>query len=114
MSKQKARRRAEQRAKKRAPKTREGAASPTVGSEASQRPGQRPSQRQGKKKMRSAREQRQRRRLWVVFALWFVANALIWIFTDTWNAKWVGLTITTITVPLVVWLVWDPERRVHL
>lgn len=98
MSKQKARRRAEQRAKKRAPRTREpGAKQPTP-----------------KKKVRSAREQRQRRRLWVVFALWLVANALIWIFTDTWNAKWVGLTITTITVPLVVWLVWDPERRVHL
>jgi hypothetical protein len=115
MSKQKARRRAEQRAKKRAPKTRDGAVSATVGSEANQHGPRKPHQKQGKrKKVRSAREQRQRRRLWVVFALWLVANALIWIFTDTWNARWFGLTITTITVPLIVWLVWDPERRVHL
>ena len=75
--------------------------------EARQKPAQ-------KKKARSAREQRQRRRLWVVFALWVVANALIWIFTDTWNARWFGLTITTIAVPLIVWLVWDPEGRVDL
>jgi Flp pilus assembly protein TadB len=119
MSKQKARRRAEQRAKKRAPKARDGAASTTGGHEANQhdprKPHQKPGQKQGqKKKVRSAREQRKRRRLWVVFALWLVANALIWIFTDTWNARWFGLTITTITVPLIVWLVWDPERRVHL
>ena len=111
MSKQKARRRAEQRAKKRAPRTRDGAAANAVGSETRPRGGQKPGQ---KKKVRSAREQRQRRRLWVVFGLWLAANALIWVFTDTWNARWFGLTITTIAVPLIVWLVWDPERRVHL
>lgn len=115
MSKQKARRRAEERAKKRAPRTRDGAAPNTVGSETdprgAQKPGQKPAQ---KKNVRSAREQRQRRRLWVVLGLWLAANALIWFFTDTWNAVWVGLTITTIAVPLIVWLVWDPERRVHL
>jgi Flp pilus assembly protein TadB len=102
MSKEKARRRAEDRAKKRAPKPR---------GDAAQRPARQPT---SKKRRRTAREERQRRRLWVIAGLWLVANALIWVFTDTWNARWFGLTITTIAVPLIVWLVWDPERRVHL
>ena len=50
----------------------------------------------------------------VIAAVWLLANALIFAFTDTWNAKWVGLTVTTILVPVVVWLVWDPEGRVDL
>jgi hypothetical protein len=50
----------------------------------------------------------------VVAVLWVVANAVIWLFTDTWNARWLGLTITTILVPVIVWLVWDPEGRVDL
>lgn len=102
MSKQKARRRAEERARKRAPRSRSGTEPKT------------PRATTPKKKVRSARQQRQRRRLWSVFGVWVVANALIWVFTDTWNARWFGLTITTILVPLVVWLIWDPERRVHL
>lgn len=102
MSKEKARRRAEERARKRAPKTR---------TDDTPKPARTPAT---KKRRRTAREERQRRRLWAIAGLWLVANALIWMFTDTWNARWFGLTITTITVPLIVWLVWDPERRVHL
>lgn len=100
MSKQRARKRAEERARKRAPKSRDtGApAAPRV----------------KKVRKRTAREQRHRRRIWTIGIVWFVANALIWVFTETWEARWVGLTITTILVPLVVWLVWDPEGRVDL
>lgn len=103
MSKEKARRRAEERARKRAPKTRPAESSA-------------PAQPRPKKKavQRSAREQRRRRRIWLIAGLWIVANALIWVFTDTWNARWFGLTITTILIPLIVWLVWDPEGRVNL
>jgi hypothetical protein len=50
----------------------------------------------------------------VVALLWVVANAAIWLLSDTWNARWLGLTITTILVPVIVWLVWDPEGRVDL
>ena len=105
MSKEKARRRAEERAKKSAPK-----AKPSEKLAATQA---------GPKKKvatRSARQQRQRRRLWVMAAMWLVANAVIWIVSGAgnWEAKWIGLTITTILVPLIVWLVWDPEGRVDL
>jgi fatty acid desaturase len=105
MSKEKARRRAEERARKSAPKTRSTA---------------RPEQTQptAKKKVpaRSAREQRRRRRIWVIGGIWLVANAVIWIVSGAgnWEAKWLGLTLTTILVPLIVWLVWDPEGRVDL
>ena|SRR5829696_6521576 len=108
MSKQRARKRAEERARKRAPKSRTELADAA--------PGDVPPARRTAKKTRSrtAREQRHRRRIWTIAIVWVVANALIWVFTDTWEAKWVGLTVTTILVPLVVWLVWDPEGRVDL
>lgn len=102
MSKERARRRAEDRAKKRAPKT---------------RPATTEAERAAPKKkvpQRSARAQRQRRRLWAIAIVWLLANAAIWIFFDTWNARVFGLMITTILVPLVVWLMWDPEGRVDL
>lgn len=112
MSKQKARRRAEERAKKRAPKTRAAgsAAAASNGTSAGAKPAQK------KTTQRSAREERRRRRLWVIGAIWLVANALIWVLSGSgnWEAKWLGLTVTTIAVPLIVWLVWDPEGRVDL
>lgn len=46
--------------------------------------------------------------------LWVLANAAVWLLTDTWNSRWLGLTVTTIAVPLLVWLIWDPEGRVDL
>jgi hypothetical protein len=103
MSKEKARRRAEERARKRAPKTRPAGGSKVARSKPTK-----------KVVRRSAREQRRRRRIWLITGMWVVANALIWVFTDTWNARWFGLTITTILIPLIVWLVWDPEGRVDL
>lgn len=109
MSKEKARRRAEERARKRAPKARSAATSEV--DRAGQPGGNRPEK---KAPRRSVREQRRRRRIWVMAILWVVANALIFVFTDTWNAKWLGLTVTTILIPLIVWLVWDPEGRVDL
>jgi hypothetical protein len=109
MSKEKARRRAEERARKRAPKTRP-AGGPTV-DQTQPKDAKKPKK---KAVRRSAREQRRRRRIWLIAGLWITANALIWIFTDTWNARWFGLTITTIAIPLIVWLVWDPEGRVDL
>jgi len=105
MSKEKARRRAEERAKKSAPKAK--SADKPVATQA-----------KPKKKgpTRSARQQRQRKRLWAMAAIWLVANAVIWVVSGAgnWEAKWIGLTITTILVPLIVWLVWDPEGRVDL
>lgn len=105
MSKEKARRRAEERAKKRAPKSRppEG---PKVDQAKPRKKGVR----------RSAREQRRRRRLWIIGGLWLAANVVIWVVSGAgnWEAKWLGLTLTTILVPLIVWLVWDPEGRVDL
>ena len=106
MSKERARKRAEERARKRAPRTH----SPTDEGAVTQRS----KTAQKKAPQRSMREQRRRRRVWVIAILWVVANALIFAFTDTWNAKWLGLTVTTILVPLIVWLVWDPEGRVDL
>ena len=108
MSKERARRRAEERARKRAPRQR--VADDTTEVRAPRQPGA--TKKRAPK--RSAREQRRRRRIWLIAILWLVANALIWIFPDTWNARWFGLTITTILVPLIVWLVWDPEGRVDL
>jgi hypothetical protein len=107
MSKERAQRRAEERAKKHAPKTRPADSSETEPSRTRTRPGK-------NARVRSAREQRTRRRMTVVALLWVVANAVIWLLTDTWNARWLGLTITTILVPVIVWLVWDPEGRVDL
>jgi len=107
MSKERAQRRAEERAKKHAPKTRSAESSETE---------RRAARTSGAKsgRVRTAREQRTRRRMTVVAVLWVVANAMIWLLTDTWNARWLGLTITTILVPVIVWLVWDPEGRVDL
>ncbi|HUV47510.1 MAG TPA: hypothetical protein VMX11_00915 [Actinomycetes bacterium] len=105
MSKEKARRRAEDRAKKSAPK-------PRLADKAAQ-----PATPTKKKAVRrSAREQRRRRRVWVIGGIWLVANAVIWVVSGAgnWEAKWLGLTLTTILIPLIVWLVWDPEGRVDL
>jgi hypothetical protein len=54
--------------------------------------------------------------MWIVLGLWLLANVVIWVASGTgnWEIKWLGLTITTILVPLLVWLVWDPEGRVDL
>jgi type VI protein secretion system component VasF len=105
MSKEKARRRAEERAKKNAPKARQA-----------EKPAPAASAPKKKAVQRSAREQRRRRRVWLIGGIWLAANAVIWIVSGAgnWEAKWLGLTLTTILVPLVVWLVWDPEGRVDL
>lgn len=105
MSKEKARRRAEERAKKNAPKARPA-----------EKPVPAASTTKKKTVRRSAREQRRRRRVWVIGGIWLAANAVIWIVSGAgnWEAKWLGLTLTTILVPLIVWLVWDPEGRVDL
>ena len=98
MSKERARRRAEERARKRAPKT----SNASGGSAGPSKPGDAPTRRQAPKarskkaRQRTAREQRRRTRMIVIAAVWLLANALIFAFTDTWNAKWVGLTVTTI------------------
>ena len=105
MSKERARRRAEEKARKRAPKRpHDTGHSTTPGTGATKR----------KVAQRSAREQRRRRRLIAVVVVWLAANALIFLLTDTWGARWLGLTVTTILVPVVVWLLWDPEGRVDL
>ena len=108
MSKERARRRAEEKARKRAPKrphdTGDSTSPGTGATGASKR----------KVAQRSAREQRRRRRLIGVVMVWLAANALIFLLTDTWGARWLGLTVTTILVPVVVWLLWDPEGRVDL
>jgi Flp pilus assembly protein TadB len=103
MSKERARRRAEERARKSAPKSKAAAV------DASAKP---PTKK--KQRARSAREERRRKRVLLVGGLWLLANVLIWILSDSWNARWLGLTLTTIAVPLIVWLVWDPQRRVDL
>jgi len=103
MSKERARRRAEERARKSAPKSKVAAA------DASAKP-----RVQKKHPSRTAREERRRRRFLLVGGLWLLANVLIWVFNDSWNVRWLGLTLTTIAVPLIVWLVWDPQRRVDL
>jgi len=101
MSKEKARRRAEQRARRSAPHPKTA------------HPGVTPDRKKSLPK-RTNRQQRQRNRVIVVAVCWLLANMAIWLFTDTWNARWVGLTLTTIAVPLIVWLVWDPEGRTGL
>ena len=113
MSKERARKRAEERARKRAPRTHgvSGGATDAHG-QAAQRTSNKPPDRKARE--RSAREQRRQRRIWIVAIAWVLANGLIWLLTDTWNARWLGLTITTILIPLIVWLVWDPEGRVGL
>ena len=105
MSKEKARRRAEDRAKKNAPKPKP-ADKPTAALAKPRKKGP----------TRTAHQERQRRRLWVIGSIWLLANAVIWIVSGAgnWEAKWLGLTITTILIPLIVWLVWDPEGRVDL
>lgn len=103
MSKEKARRRAEERARKSAPRAPHPATPP----------GGHPEKKRSTPK-RSARQQRQHNRVIIVAVCWVLANVAIWVFTDTWNARWLGLTLTTIAVPLIVWLVWDPEGRTGL
>jgi Flp pilus assembly protein TadB len=105
MSKERARRRAEERARRRAPK--KPAATAATGGEAVRRA-------ERKAPTRSARERRRRNRIVAVASVWLAANAVIFMLADTWNARWLGLTITTILVPVVVWLLWDPEGRVDL
>ena len=101
MSKEKAPRRAEERAKRSAPhpKAEPAQATPVKKKSAP---------------VRTARQERQRRRMIAVGTCWLLANALIWLVSDSWNARWLGLTLTTIAVPLVVFLLWDPEGRTGL
>ena len=111
MSKQKARRRAEERAKKRAPKTRDGAAA-TTAAERPQRPRPRAA---GQKQGREAGAVGPRAAATThgsgsCSPSWLVANAVICDLHRHLERPWLGLTITTILVPLIVWLVWDPER----
>jgi hypothetical protein len=107
MSKEKARRRAEERARRSAPH-------PKADHSGASAEGKNTGVRKKRAPERSARAERQRRRFIVIAVLWALANAAIWLLTDTWNAKWMGLTLTTIAVPLIVWLVWDPEGRTNL
>lgn len=100
MSKERARRRAEERARRSTPRPKHEPAPPPQTKKSAPK--------------RTARQQRQRNRLIVIGVLWLLANAVIWVFTDTWNARWLGLTVTTIAIPLIVWLVWDPQRRTGL
>lgn len=102
MSKAKARRRAEDRAKRAVPRSK---AERSTTEQVVQRK---------REPHRSARAERQRRRVIVMAVLWVLANAAVWLLTDTWNSRWLGLTVTTIAVPLLVWLIWDPEGRVNL
>jgi len=103
MSKERARRRAEERARKSAPKSKAAAA------DASAKP-----RVQKKHPTRTALEERRRKRLLLVGGLWLLANAVIWVVNDSWNVRVLGLILTTIAVPLIVWMVWDPQRRVDL
>ena len=107
MSKEKARRRAEERARRSAPRPK--ADHPGASAE-----GKNTGVRKKRGPDRSARAERQRRRVILIAVCWALANAAIWMLTDTWNARWMGLTFTTIAVPLIVWLVWDPEGRTNL
>jgi hypothetical protein len=107
MSKEKARRRAEERARRSAPHPK--ADHPTAAAN-----GKSSGERKKRGPTRSARAERQRRRVITIAVFWALANAAIFMLTDTWNAKWMGLTLTTIAVPLIVWLVWDPEGRTNL
>ena len=119
MSKERARKRAEERARKRAPKSHDLStsesekASTTSGGKRSSsattanRPAKKPRQ-------RTAREKRHRRRIWIMAVSWVAANVAIVAIARSWEALWIGLTVTTILVPLIVWLVWDPEGRVDL
>jgi Flp pilus assembly protein TadB len=116
MSKERARKRAEERARKRAPRSRDAA---SVGASESNAPAHGgkhpPGARAGKKpRQRTAREKRHRRRIWIIAVTWVVANVGIVAIARSWEALWIGLTVTTILVPLIVWLVWDPEGRVGL
>jgi hypothetical protein len=103
MSKERARRRAELRAAKSRPKSHPGAPPPAT---AKPRP------------TRSRRDQRRRQRLYVMAAGWIAVNAVGFLVTmssaSPWAARWVILVLSTIAVPVTVWLVWDPEGRVDL
>jgi Flp pilus assembly protein TadB len=104
MSKERARRRAEERARKNAPHTK------AATTEAVRQP-----KTEGKQvRRRSARAERQRRRLIAVVVCWAAANVLIWVVWQSWQAVWIGLTITTVAAPVIAWLLWDPEGRVDL
>lgn len=105
MSKERARRRAEERARKSAPRSK---ATATHDSESTARQQSKPAKR------RSARAERQRRRLATVVACWALANITIWLVWSSWQAVWIGLTVTTIAAPVIAWLLWDPEGRVDL
>ncbi|HUW16300.1 MAG: hypothetical protein OEV62_12435 [Actinomycetota bacterium] len=106
MSKERARRRAEQRAQKARPKTHPAASS---------RP---PEAKSKPKPTRSRREQRRRQRLLLMAGGWIAVNAIGFLATmsnpSPWAARWVILVLSTIAVPVIVWLVWDPEGRVDL
>lgn len=102
MSKQRARRRAEQRAARSRPKAHpspRSAATPGGGKPA---------------RTRSRREQRRRQRWLVIVIGWLGVNAASLLLLHTWSARWVVLVLSTIAVPVLVWLLWDPEGRVDL
>jgi hypothetical protein len=108
MSKERARRRAEQRARKARPKTHPATVAPSSAATPTSKA----------KPARSRREQRRRQRLLLMAAGWVAVNAIGFLATmssaSPWAARWVILVLSTIAVPVIVWLVWDPEGRVDL
>lgn len=102
MSKARARKRAQQRAARSHPKPHSpGTLQPAVSAAA-------------RKPTRSRLEQRRRQRWLLVAVAWLAVNAASLLLLDTWSARWVVLVLSTIAVPVVVWLAWDPEGRVDL
>lgn len=99
MSKERARRRAEQRQQQARPKAR-----PTAGA----------TPRVKAKPPRSRREQRRRQRWLLMGGGWLAVNVVSFLVADSWATRWIVLFLSTIAVPVLVWLLWDPEGRVDL
>jgi hypothetical protein len=49
---------------------------------------------------------------------WLLVNGLTFLLTMSsdhpWSTRWVVLAMSTMAVPVLVWLLWDPEGRVDL
>ncbi|MFZ0324632.1 MAG: hypothetical protein WAN48_10930 [Actinomycetes bacterium] len=100
MSQQRRRKRAQERTYGHQPKSHGGVAR-EKGSGEAKHPG---------KPALSAKTRRHRKMLVILISIALAANLVVWLAADSWNIRWVTLTLSVIFVPVAYFILVNPEK----